>query len=95
MAQHPSHSQDHRHPGQPNPIEVQKALHGVDYPTTREKLVEAARSNGANQDIVDLVGELVGPGTRLIKTEPAHRHAAMRRFFSSCRHAAVMRKPVK
>ncbi|AXE96486.1 DUF2795 domain-containing protein [Paraburkholderia sp. 22099] len=58
MAQHPSHSQDHRHPGQPNPIEVQKALHGVDYPTTREKLVEAARSNGANQDIVDLVGEL-------------------------------------
>jgi hypothetical protein len=28
------------------------------YPTTREKLVETARRNGANLDIVDLVNDL-------------------------------------
>lgn len=58
MAQHPAHAQDHRHPGQPNPIAVQKALGGADYPTTREKLVETARGNGADRDIVDLIGRL-------------------------------------
>ncbi|MFP3642983.1 DUF2795 domain-containing protein [Paraburkholderia sp. SIMBA_054] len=58
MSQHPAHSQDQRHPGQPNPIDVKKALTGVDYPTTREKLVERARQNRANTDIVDLIDRL-------------------------------------
>jgi hypothetical protein len=58
MSQHPAHSQDHRHPGQPNPGDVEKALSGVNYPTTREKLVEQARKNHANTDIIDLVDRL-------------------------------------
>ncbi|MGF6504397.1 DUF2795 domain-containing protein [Paraburkholderia sp. 32] len=58
MSQHPAHSQDHRHPGQPNPADVEKALSGVDYPTTREKLAAQARKNHANTDIVDLVDRL-------------------------------------
>ncbi|ALP68147.1 DUF2795 domain-containing protein [Paraburkholderia caribensis] len=58
MSQHPAHSQDQRHPGQPSPIDVQKALAGVDYPATREKLVERARQNRANTDIVDLIDKL-------------------------------------
>ena len=58
MSQHPAHSQDKRHPGQPSPIDVQKALAGVDYPATREKLVERARQNRANTDIVDLIDKL-------------------------------------
>lgn len=58
MSQHPAHSQDHRHPGQPNPIDIQKALSGIHYPTTREKLVEQARHNRANTDIVDLIDKL-------------------------------------
>ena len=58
MSQHPAHSQDQRHPGQPNPIDIQKALAGIAYPTTREKLVERARQNHANTDIVDLIDKL-------------------------------------
>jgi len=58
MSQHPAHSQDQRHPGQPNPIDIQKALAGASYPTTREKLVERARQNRANTDIVDLIDKL-------------------------------------
>ncbi|HEY2024059.1 DUF2795 domain-containing protein [Paraburkholderia sp.] len=58
VSQHPPHSQDHRHPGQPNPADIQKALNGAAYPTTREKLVEQARRNHANTDIVDIVARL-------------------------------------
>ena len=50
MSQHPAHSQDQRHPGQPNPVDIQKALAGITYPTTREKLVERTRLNHANTD---------------------------------------------
>ncbi|ABE37139.1 DUF2795 domain-containing protein [Paraburkholderia xenovorans] len=58
MSQHPAHSQDQRHPGQPNPADIQKALAGIDYPTTREKLAAKARQNHANTDIVDLIERL-------------------------------------
>ncbi|CAM2196526.1 DUF2795 domain-containing protein [Paraburkholderia kururiensis] len=58
MSQHPAQSQDHRHPGRPSPIAVQKALGGIDYPTTREKLVETARHHGAGQDVMDLISRL-------------------------------------
>jgi hypothetical protein len=60
MSQHPAHSQDHRHPGQPNPADIDKAVSGVHYQTTGEKLVEQARKNHANTDIIDLVGRLPG-----------------------------------
>jgi hypothetical protein len=58
MAQHPAHSQDHRHAGQPSPAEVQNALGGIDYPTSREKMVRAAPQHGASQEIVELIGRL-------------------------------------
>ena len=32
--------------------EVQKALKGVDYPASRDELVEHARSNGAGQNVI-------------------------------------------
>jgi hypothetical protein len=42
----------------PNPIEMQKYLAGVDYPCDRDGLVEHARSQGANDDILDQLGTI-------------------------------------
>jgi hypothetical protein len=36
-----------------DPIEVQKHLRGVDYPATKDELVETAGSNGAPAEIVE------------------------------------------
>jgi hypothetical protein len=62
MAQHssspPQTSQPQTSPARPNPIAVQKALGGVGYPTTRARLVDTARSNHADQQIVDLLARL-------------------------------------
>jgi hypothetical protein len=58
MAQHPAKAQDHRHSRQPSPIAVQKALAGVDYPTTRERLAETARAHHADQQIIELIDRL-------------------------------------
>ncbi|HYH11477.1 MAG TPA: DUF2795 domain-containing protein [Thermomicrobiales bacterium] len=41
-----------------NPIELQKALKGVDYPASKEDLVKAADSNGASDEIRDAVSQL-------------------------------------
>jgi len=41
-----------------NPIETQKYLKGVDYPTDRQALVEAAKGNGAPQDVVDALSAM-------------------------------------
>ncbi|WP_035279946.1 DUF2795 domain-containing protein [Actinokineospora spheciospongiae] len=35
-----------------NPIELQKHLSGVDYPASRQDLVEHARSDGASEEIL-------------------------------------------
>jgi Protein of unknown function (DUF2795) len=58
MAQHPTHSQDHRPAGQPSPVAIQKALAGVSYPTTREQLAETARAHHADQEIIELIDRL-------------------------------------
>lgn len=58
MAQHPAHSQHHQRSGQSSPVAVQKALAGVDYPTTRERLVETARSHHADPEIMELIDRL-------------------------------------
>ncbi len=58
MAQHPAHSQEHRRSGHPSPVAIQKALAGVDYPTTREHLAETARAHHADEEIVDLIDRL-------------------------------------
>jgi hypothetical protein len=36
-----------------NPIEVQKHLKGMDYPASRDEVVQVAESNGAPDDILD------------------------------------------
>jgi hypothetical protein len=36
-----------------NPIEVQKHLKGMEYPASRDELVQAAEDNDAPEDIVD------------------------------------------
>jgi len=56
-AQHGSHAQH------PTPVEIQKALGGVDYPASRENLVDTARHHHADDAIVDLLGRL-----------PSHRY---------------------
>lgn len=38
---------------QPNPIQMQKFLSGVDYPCGRDDLVEHARSQGADDAVLE------------------------------------------
>jgi uncharacterized protein DUF2795 len=41
-----------------NPIAVQKALSGVDYPCGRDDLIRTAESNGAGSDVLEGLREL-------------------------------------
>jgi Protein of unknown function (DUF2795) len=42
----------------PNPIELQKALKGVDYPCDQQKLVEAADRNHAKDELKQRISSL-------------------------------------
>ncbi|NIH78799.1 DUF2795 domain-containing protein [Amycolatopsis viridis] len=42
----------------PNPIQMQKFLAGVDYPCTRDELVEHAQSQGAPDDVLGHLRQL-------------------------------------
>lgn len=39
--------------GNQNPVEMQKYLGGVDYPATRDALLEKAKSKGAPDDVLE------------------------------------------
>ncbi|UNO39829.1 DUF2795 domain-containing protein [Streptomyces sp. MST-110588] len=41
-----------------NPIELQKALKGAHYPAGRKDLVECAKSNKADSELVDKISHL-------------------------------------
>lgn len=41
-----------------NPIQVQKFLSGVDYPAGRDELVEHARGQGADENVVETLQRL-------------------------------------
>jgi hypothetical protein len=41
-----------------NPIDVQRHLRGVDYPASRDALVDKARANGASDDVVEALSRL-------------------------------------
>ncbi len=41
-----------------NPIETQKYLKGVDYPADRQALVEAAKGNGAPDEVVEALAAM-------------------------------------
>ncbi|MGY1712057.1 DUF2795 domain-containing protein [Geodermatophilus sp. SYSU D00758] len=36
-----------------SPIDIQKALSGMDYPAGKEQIVQHARDNGGSKDVVD------------------------------------------
>jgi hypothetical protein len=55
MAQHPAHAQNHRHPDEPRPIEVERALTGVEYPSRKDALVRAAKQNGADGEVLAIL----------------------------------------
>jgi hypothetical protein len=42
----------------PNPIELQKTLSGVHYPTDKNDLVEHAKKNGADEDILNSLNKI-------------------------------------
>jgi hypothetical protein len=50
----------------PNPIDIQKALSGATYPSSKQDLIEHAKKNGADSEIVNSLqklpdGEISGP----------------------------------
>lgn len=45
-----------------DPIEIQKALKGIDYPASKEDLVARARDNGADDDLIGRIEALPGDG---------------------------------
>jgi hypothetical protein len=41
-----------------SPIELQKYLGGIDYPTDKKTLVDTAKSNGASDDVISTLEHL-------------------------------------
>jgi hypothetical protein len=41
-----------------SPIDLQKALKGMDYPATRDDLVRRAEDNGADGDVVEALRQI-------------------------------------
>ena len=42
----------------PNPIQIQKYLGGIDYPVSKDTLIEHARSKGAPDDVIEALTAL-------------------------------------
>ncbi|MDR5838892.1 DUF2795 domain-containing protein [Caballeronia sp. LZ034LL] len=58
MAQHPAHAQNHRHPDEPRPDEIEQALRGAVYPLGKEKLLALAKSNGADGEVMAVLNRM-------------------------------------
>jgi hypothetical protein len=58
MAQHPAHSQNHRHPDEPRPDEIMRALKGADYPMGKDKLLTLAKRNGADGEVMAVLNRM-------------------------------------
>jgi hypothetical protein len=41
-----------------SPIDIQKALSGVDYPATKDQLVSHAEKNGADKEVLDALQKI-------------------------------------
>ena len=37
----------------PSPIDIQKALSGMDYPASKEQIVQHAEKNGGDKEVID------------------------------------------
>ncbi len=46
--------------GRVNPIQVQKFLKGVDYPASKQELIDKARAEGADQNVVQTLQAMPG-----------------------------------
>lgn len=44
--------------GNPSSAEVEKFLHGLDYPSGKDDLISKARDNGAPDDVISLLDNL-------------------------------------
>jgi hypothetical protein len=42
----------------PNPIEIQKHLGGMDYPVSKDTILSTAKESGADQAILDALGNI-------------------------------------
>jgi len=51
-------SSERRSHSQANPVEVQRFLEGVGYPTRKDRLVQEARSQGASRDVRETIERL-------------------------------------
>ena len=58
MAQHPAHSQNHRHPDEPRLEEIERALKGADFPMGKEKLIALAKSTGADGEVMAVLHQM-------------------------------------
>lgn len=56
MAHQHSHAGT-RH-GIPNPIHVQKFLGGIDYPAGKDDIVNRAKQEGADEEVMDALGRI-------------------------------------
>ncbi len=41
-----------------NPIQLQKALHGADYPASKQDLIAVAESNDADQEVLGFLNDI-------------------------------------
>lgn len=44
--------------GKVNPIQVQKFLSGIDYPVEKARVVETARNEGADENVMEVLNRL-------------------------------------
>jgi hypothetical protein len=42
----------------PSPIDIQKALSGMDYPAGKDQIVQQAERNGASRDVLDALRKI-------------------------------------
>jgi hypothetical protein len=42
----------------PNPVQIQKFLHGLDYPVTKQKILETAKKEGADDNVMDALNQI-------------------------------------
>jgi len=42
----------------PNPIQIQKFLGGIDYPTDKETLLKTAKQHGADENVLEALNRL-------------------------------------
>jgi hypothetical protein len=42
----------------PSPIDLQKALGGIDYPATKDDILRTARENGAGDDVLSALEDI-------------------------------------